>query len=120
MPDPNFILLYVGSPARSASFYARILGCDPIEASASFVLFKLDSGCMLGLWGRSGVEPQATKPGGGELAFALDDDLAVDRLHAEWSGLGIPVIQPPVRMDFGYTFTATDPDGHRLRAFCPS
>lgn len=120
MPDPNFILLYVENPARSASFYARILGRDPVESSATFVLFKLDSGGMLGLWGRLGVEPPATNPGGGELAFALKDDVAIDRLHAEWSGLGIPVIQPPTRMDFGYTFTATDPDGHRLRVFSPS
>jgi hypothetical protein len=26
----------------------------------------------------------------------------------------------PVQMDFGTTFVATDPDGHRLRVFVPA
>ena len=28
--------------------------------------------------------------------------------------------QPPVAMEFGQTFTALDPDGHRLRIYCPA
>jgi len=31
----------------------------------------------------------------------------------------LDIIQEPVQMDFGYTFVATDPDGHRLRVFVP-
>lgn len=65
MPDPNFTLLYVENSARSVSFYARILGHDPVESSAVFVLFKLDSGGMPGLWGCLGVEPSAANPGVG-------------------------------------------------------
>jgi predicted enzyme related to lactoylglutathione lyase len=30
------------------------------------------------------------------------------------------VAQPPTRMDFGFTFLALDPDGHRLRVFAPA
>jgi hypothetical protein len=29
------------------------------------------------------------------------------------------ILQPPTEMDFGRTFTAADPDGHRLRVFKP-
>ena len=32
MSDPNFILLYVKSPATSAAFYAGLLGKPPVEA----------------------------------------------------------------------------------------
>jgi hypothetical protein len=28
-------------------------------------------------------------------------------------------VQSPIAMDFGFTFTAVDPDGHRLRVFAP-
>jgi hypothetical protein len=31
----------------------------------------------------------------------------------------ITVVQGPLHMSFGYTFTVIDPDGHRLRVFCP-
>lgn len=65
MPDPNVILPYVEPPARGVSFYARILGRDSVEFSTTFMLFKLDSGGMLGLWGRLGVEPSAANPGVG-------------------------------------------------------
>jgi hypothetical protein len=34
--------------------------------------------------------------------------------------LGLRIIQEPVKMDFGFTFTAADPDGHRLRVFAPA
>ena len=44
---------------------------------------------------------------------------AVRACHARWQGLGVPVIQAPTEMDFGLTFTALDPDGHRLRVFAP-
>ena len=32
----------------------------------------------------------------------------------------IATLQAPTRMDFGLTFTASDPDGHRLRVFSPA
>jgi hypothetical protein len=33
--------------------------------------------------------------------------------------LALPIAQAPVEMDFGYPFTARDPDEHRLRVFAP-
>lgn len=119
MPVPNFVLLYVDSPAASATFYAGLLDRQPVEASPTFALFALEHGLMLGLWSRHTVEPAATAPGGAELAFALPDDDAVRRTHAAWSAKGLPIVQAPARMDFGFTFVARDPDGHRLRVFAP-
>jgi catechol 2,3-dioxygenase-like lactoylglutathione lyase family enzyme len=121
MIDPNFILLYVDSPARSAEFYGQLLGRPPVEASPTFAMFALASGTMLGLWSRDTVEPAPAAGGGGaEVAFAVDSDTTVRRLFDEWSTRGLPVLQAPVAMDFGYTFVAADPDGHRLRVFAPS
>lgn len=120
MSHPNFIILYVDQPAASARFYAGLLGREPVEASPTFVMFALESGVMLGLWSRHTVEPApAAGPGSSELAFALDSDAQVDSTHADWTARGLPLLQAPVRMDFGYTFVAQDPDGHRLRVFAP-
>ena len=104
-----------------AVFYSRLLGRPAVESSPGFALFALGGGMMLGLWARRTVEPEAGLPGlGGELAFSVADAGAVERLHAEWRGHGLPIAQQPTRMDFGYTFVALDPDGHRLRVFAPS
>lgn len=120
MPSPNQILNYVADPPRSAALYSRILGRDPIQATPGFAMFALENGTILALWARNDVQPRATLPGGSELGFPVPDDAAVDRLHHEWIGLGLHIIQQPVRMPFGYTFTAADPDGHRLRVFVPA
>jgi len=121
MPDPNFILLYVESPAASAGFYAGLLGKPPVESSTTFAMFALESGVMLGLWSRRTVAPAATaSPGAGELAFALADNTAVDRTFAAWRSRGLPIAQDPTDLDFGHTFVALDPDGHRLRVFAPA
>jgi catechol 2,3-dioxygenase-like lactoylglutathione lyase family enzyme len=120
MPDPNFILLYVANPAASASFYAALLGRPPVESSPNFVLFVLASGLKLGLWSLHDVKPAAAHTGGGcELAFTVADEAAVRGTHAEWAGMGLTIAQTPAQMDFGFTFTALDPDGHRLRVFSP-
>jgi predicted enzyme related to lactoylglutathione lyase len=117
--DPNFILLYVKSPTASVAFYAELLGKAPAEASPTFAMFALDSGVMLGLWAAEGVEPAATAPGGAEIAFAVEDRAAVEGRHAAWQARGLAIAQAPTAMDFGYTFVALDPDGHRLRVFAP-
>ncbi|WLT31858.1 VOC family protein [Geothrix sp. PMB-07] len=118
MPDPMFFILYVDQPQRSAEFYGKLLGRAPVEASPTFALFVLPSGLKLGLWSRHTVEPKAQAMGGGaELVFTLDNREAVDTAHASWRKAGLPILQPPVAMDFGYTFVALDPDGHRLRVY---
>ncbi len=121
MPDVNFVILYVESPAASAAFYGDLLGRPPVEASPTFAMFAMDSGVMLGLWSRHNVEPAAAGSGDrGELAFTVADAGAVDGVHDDWRRRGLPILQQPTAMDFGHTFVALDPDGHRLRVFAPS
>ena len=119
MPDPNFVILYVDDAASAATFYADLLRRPPIESSPTFAMFALDSGVMLGLWTKGGVQPAATPPGGGELGFSVADAAAVEALHGEWRQRGLTITQGPTEMDFGRTFVALDPDGHRLRVFAP-
>lgn len=64
------------------------------------------------------MEPAAAGRGGAsELAFAVADVDVVNQRHREWSLRGLPILQAPTDMDFGRTFVALDPDGHRLRVF---
>ena len=119
MQAPTFIL-YVASPTASATFYTDLLGNPPVDASPGFALFALSSGVMLGLWATQAVAPAATPIGGSELAFAVEGNEAVHARHAEWCAKGLTILQAPVAMDFGFTFTAADPDGHRLRVFAPT
>ncbi|GLH73373.1 drug:proton antiporter [Geothrix limicola] len=124
MLNPNFTLLYVDQPLRSAAFYGDLLGCAPVESGPTFAMFVLPTGLKLGLWSKHTVEPafEAAKggPGGGaELVFTVDSAEAVEAAHAAWKAKGLPILQAPVAMDFGRTFVALDPDGHRLRVYFP-
>ncbi|HLP42826.1 MAG TPA: VOC family protein [Fibrobacteria bacterium] len=120
MLSPDFILLYVENVSTSAAFYSNLLGNGPVDNSANFAMFPLQSGVMLGLWAGHDVQPRPTSAGGGsELGFTAKDQASVDAMHKEWSERGYAIAQKPVLMDFGYTFTALDPDGHRLRVFAP-
>ena len=68
---------------------------------------------MLGLWSRETALPQVTaQPGASEIAFGEED---VDAVYAKWVGLGVPMAQSPIDLDFGRSFVALDPDGHRIR-----
>ncbi len=121
MSSPNLVLLYVADVARSATFYGELMAREPVERSPNFAMFILDNGTPLGLWAAQTVRPTPTAAGGGaELAIRLADDAAVEATHADWVRRGIAILQPPVDLDFGRTFTAADPDGHRLRVFAPA
>ncbi len=118
MTHPNFVILYVDNPLRSAEFYASLLKTPAIETSPTFAMFALDSGVMLGLWSRHTVEPATnTTGGGGEIAFSVPSNDVVEAMYADWTQRGLPIAQVPTEMDFGRTFVALDPDGHRLRVF---
>jgi len=118
MTHPDFIILFVDHPMNSASFYAALLELEPVERSPTFALFILSTGMKLGLWSRHTALPAvAANSGAAEICFRHDSIADVDRLYAEWGGRGLRILQTPVQMDFGYTFVATDPDGHRLRVY---
>jgi catechol 2,3-dioxygenase-like lactoylglutathione lyase family enzyme len=120
MIAPDFILLYVENVSASAAFYQGLLEKPPVENSPNFAMFILPNGMSLGLWAGHDVQPKPKAAGGGaELGFTVKDNAAVEALHQDWSARRYAIAQKPVQMDFGYTFTALDPDGHRLRVFAP-
>ena len=121
MPDPSFVILYVDNPQRSAEFYAGLLARPALESSPTFAMFALREGTMLGLWSRHAVSPAAAGgPGSAEVAFTVERASEVDDVHRQWSEKGLVVAQAPTDLDFGRTFVALDPDGHRLRVFAPA
>ena len=118
MTDSNSILLYVADAPASARFYARLLEQKPVEASPTFAMFVLPSGLALGLWGKGGVDPKPAAAGGGcDIGFKVDAAATVDTVHADWAGKGASILLAPTDLDFGRSFVAADPDGHRLRVY---
>ncbi len=114
-PNLGFVLLFVEDPLQSGAFYSQILNRKPLEEAPTFVMFALENGVMLGLWSRKTAEPTVIATGGGsEIAFG---DENVDLVYKKWTDLGIPMAQEPTDMDFGRTFVALDPDGHRIRVY---
>jgi catechol 2,3-dioxygenase-like lactoylglutathione lyase family enzyme len=111
------VILSVADPRASAEFYRGVLGTPPVEESPTFAMFAPSSGTALGLWSSSTIAPPVgAAAGASELCFVEPD---VDAVHASWAARGIPIAQEPTDMDFGRTFVALDPDGHRLRVFRP-
>lgn len=120
MPPFGLIVLYVKDIATSREFYRDLLGAEPVESSASFAMFPMPP-VMLGLWARNEVKPAAAgAPGALEIDFRVADAQAVRDYHADWVRRGLKIAQEPVEMDFGHTFVALDPDGHRLRVMAPN
>ncbi|HWK93844.1 MAG TPA: VOC family protein [Pseudolabrys sp.] len=116
----GLVVLYVKDITASTHFYRGLLGTEPVESSANFVMFPMPP-VMLGLWVQDEVKPAPSGgPGALELDFTMDSAKAVTDFHAEWVKRGFKTAQSPVEMDFGHTFVALDPDGHRLRVLAPN
>jgi predicted enzyme related to lactoylglutathione lyase len=116
MTNPNMILLYVGDTAASAAFYGALLDREGTNHSGNFATVPLEGGMTLGLWARDTVKPSATAPGTqGEIVFMVEGQPQIDALYADWQARGLAIAQELTVLDFGPTFVALDPDGHRLR-----
>jgi len=116
MMNPNMVVLYVNDTVTSRVFYSDLFQRQPVESSPNFSGFALESGLFVGLWLRPKVMPAAqANAGAAELAFPVADAKAVDAVYENWRGRGLVIAQEPTDMDFGRTFVALDPDGHRLR-----
>jgi predicted enzyme related to lactoylglutathione lyase len=117
MPNHTFIF-YVEDTLKSAAFYEKLLRAKPIDTSPGFAVFALAPPTMLGLWKRADVRPHVTaQTGTNELSFQVESKTIVDEFFIAAQAIGAGVMQKPEQMDFGYTFTVADPDGHRLRVF---
>lgn len=119
--EPTYTILYVTDVPRSIAFYRDILGVEPVEDHPTFGMFVQTPGRAWGLWQRDQVKPSVTEAAGGaEYCLPVGSHEEIDTLAAAWRERGIPIVQEPTEMDFGYTFVALDPDGHRLRPMAPA
>ena len=115
---PNMILLYVNDTAASAAFYGDLLGKPAATPSPTFAALPLDNGMTLGLWKRGQVKPATTATDGGangEIVFMVENKAKIEALYDDWRARGLQIEQELTVLDFGPTFVALDPDGHRLR-----
>lgn len=120
-PKFSHVILYVRDAHASAEFYVQRLGLPKIEIHPAFAMLGLGGEVMLGLWQKDEVHPKVTVPAGGsELDFTLTDDAEVDKMHKDWEKDGVEIAEKPRKLDFGYAFTALDPDGNRIRVFAPA
>ncbi|MEN9309479.1 MAG: hypothetical protein RL173_3411 [Fibrobacterota bacterium] len=117
---PHLTILYVASVPASTTFYEKVLGMAPLESSPGFAMFALSEGGMLGLWKRDAVVPAVEGPSAGfELVLEHADLAALEAFLASCRKAGAGLIQDIAKVDFGTTFCAVDPDGHRLRGLVP-
>ncbi len=113
---PNSLILYVDDVERSTDFYGDILSQRPVERFADFTVFALAGGFVLGLQSKHAIDPRPQADFGGfEVCFGDASRDEVDASYREWKAKGISIVMEPTELDFGYTFVALDPDGHRLR-----
>lgn len=118
MIDKNSILLFVTDTDASIRFYTKLLEQEPVAASPTFGMFILPSGLGLGLWKKAGVEPAPTATGGAaDLGFRVNEPGMVDSMYVDWKAKGASILMLPTDLDFGRSFVAADPDGHRLRVY---
>ena len=121
MPQLTYILLYVSDPSASAEFYSRLLKREAaLDRLPAFADLQIYEGAKLGLWSTTAVKPAAQAVGGGsEIMFKVADTQDLMAAYADCTERGVPIAQTPAEMNFGLTFVALDPDGHRLRLYAP-
>ncbi|MGE0010335.1 MAG: VOC family protein [Candidatus Babeliales bacterium] len=111
----GFLTLFVKNPSVSAAFYSKFFNVQPIKQDPLGVMFKLDNGTILCLISRYTAQPMVhNEPGAAEICFAVEN---VDALFDEWGKQGVTIVQKVTDMDFARTFTAQDPDGHRIKLY---
>ncbi|AFJ46857.1 VOC family protein [Shimwellia blattae] len=116
MFKPDSVILYVDNVDVSTEFYTVIFGEGPIEAFPGFSVFSLKDGFILGLQTRHDIEPKPQPAFGGfELCLSDISIEEVDAIYHDFKTRNVPMALQPCRLEFGYTFVALDPDGHRIR-----
>lgn len=113
---PNSLIIYVDDVSLSTEFYRKILKSEPLETYEEFSVFALSTDFILGIQSRAGIDPKPQPHFGGfEICQSDVSRNDVDLMYQEWKTLGIEFELEPTDLEFGYTFVAIDPDGHRLR-----
>lgn len=116
MFKPNSIIIYVDNVSLSTEFYKKILKSSPLETYEEFSVFSLGADFILGIQAKAGIDPKPQPQFGGfEICMSDVTKSEVDVVYQEWKKLGVAFELEPTNLEFGYTFVAVDPDGHRLR-----
>ena len=116
----SMIINYVDNAGTAAALYAGVLGTKPIHEEAGFAMFPLADKTTLGLWSRASVKPASEARGSqSEICVTVASNAEVDSTQTAWEKLGLTIVQQPTELGFGYTFTAEDPDGNRIRCYAP-
>lgn len=116
MFKPNSIIIYVENVDKSTDFYIKILKSEPIERYLEFSVFALSNDFILGIQAKTGIDPKPQLNFGGfEICMSDISNQDVDDIYEQWCAFGVTFAMKPTQLDFGYTFVALDPDGHRLR-----
>lgn len=111
----GFLTLFVKNPSISTTFYSKLFNVQPMKQDPLGVMFKLESGTVLCLISRYTAQPTVNvEPGAAEICFEVVD---VDAAFEAWGKQGVTIIQKVTDMDFARTFTALDPDGHRIKLY---
>lgn len=116
MATPSSTIRYVDDAHASARFYGKLLGAEPSYDAPVFASIPIAGDLRLAFWNRDVILPPIEGKGSeGELCLSAKTPDELDRLWAGWKDDGIAILQDPVDLPFGRTFTAADPDGHRIR-----
>jgi catechol 2,3-dioxygenase-like lactoylglutathione lyase family enzyme len=103
-----FTMYPVTDMARARAFYEDILGLPPSKASTTtpWVEFDLPGGGCLAITTVTG-----DKPGGGTIAFEVDD---LPALVAELEGKGVPFAARGIESPVCHMAIVKDPDGNAI------
>lgn len=119
--QPTYTILYVSDVLKSIAFYSDLFGLEPRLATPGFGMIVFENNQVWALWQRDAVVPSVSAaPGGDEHSIPVESRKALEALLSKWQAAGVPVIQEPTEMDFGYCIVGLDPDGNRLRPFVPA
>ncbi len=103
--DAQITFLYVEDLARSAAFYADVLGLELVRDQGACHIYRVAGRALLGL-----CDHREPDPGGTIVTLVTDD---VDAWAERLAGAGHEVEGPHANERFGlYHLFVRDPDGH--------
>ena len=121
MISPDSMIHYVDDAHASARFYGKLLGIEPAYDAPVYASVPLGDGIRLAFWNRAAVLPPVGQAGpDGETCLEAETSDEVDATCSAWKADGMTILQEPVDLPFGRTFTAADADGNPIRVLCMS
>lgn len=114
----DHIVIYASDLARSAAYYAEILGLLGFERTRDNVFAR--DGLAFDIRASTGPSPRRVRAQTGvdHVGFTAPDRAAVDRIAAHMRALGHSDLRILEFDDGDYALFVTDPDGVRLEITC--